>query len=322
MTVSNIRESSKSPVNILINGGFDTWQRGTSVQVTGFASNYSADRWSFTINASGSPTVTATQSSLVPDASTKYSIKYLVSVNAATSITEIAARQRIETQDVMRFVGNRVTLSFWYYSNITGDHAVRLGLDANNSGAFSNHSPFLFNYPVANVWQKITQTFDNFVLHNFGTQTPESGGVFLDIGPAAGGIGKTSLSVGDYWHIAKAQLEPGSAATQFKPYGGLFGEELRACHRYYYNSTYKAYGDIVFRSWNTSTGAGNLSLQIPFPTTMRANPTVQAFVDINDGAERTPDQIYCDNRNYAWLYTYVTAGQFMDVHRLILTSEL
>lgn len=272
--------------NVIINGGFDIWQRGTTIVGAG----YSADRWVITQSASGSPTITATQSTVVPDNSVKYSLRYTTSVNAATSISEMACRQRLETQSVLPLVGNTVTVSFWYYSNVTGNHGVRIGLDTNNSQAYANESSALFSYPTAGVWKKVTQTFNNFVNHSFGTAPLEAAAFFLDIGPTVGGgIGQASLAVGSYWNIAKVQVESGSTATAFKRNSPNAQSELASCQRYYWKFD-QATSPYAYIANGIVSGTTQAKVIFKHPVKMRSsasigvtNPSNLQF--INSGAQ-------------------------------------
>jgi hypothetical protein len=301
--------------NILINGGMDIWQRGTSFAI-GSSNAYTADRFTSTLTGTGI-NLTVTQDTSVPNVNSIYSMKY-TQTGAATSVAEYATRYWPETQDAMRLAGKTVTLSFWYKSNKTGTHGARISTGSQTGGAESSVG---FNVVAANTWQYITWT----TAVPFGsitaiTTAPNAGIGILDIGFRVGGagVGFTSIASGDYFQISQLQLEIGSVATPFSRAGGTLQGELAACQRYYFRATGSLYNSFAAgSSGNTTTtivGYTNL------PVTMRTKPTsvdyatlagydnatifggtITAGIDPNLS---TPNIVICDYTGFTGLTNY------------------
>jgi hypothetical protein len=180
--------------NLLINGAFQVWQRGTSsTSFTGSTRGYIADRWSFRYATS------AERSTDVPDGEAfKYSLKVVVESTSPDSFII----QGIEDSD--RFAGQTVTLSYWikpsetctlrddYFRSAQGTHDLNGG-----------------------VWQKVTNTFvvpSDITVNEF---------LYIQF-PANKVI---------TFYVTGIQLELGKVATPFEHRS--YGEELALCQRYY-----------------------------------------------------------------------------------------
>jgi hypothetical protein len=262
--------------NYIINGGFDIWQRGTSMLVGN--GMYSADRWSVTYNYSGGATITASQSTVVPNTSLKYSLQHTTS-GSATSIVEIAARYKFEAQAIQPTLGAPITVSFWYYSSVVGNHGVRFGIDTNNAGTFANNTAYTFVYPVANTWQKITQVFTNTTAHSLGTATPTAYAAFLDIGPNTGGFGQSSVASGSYWNIAGVQVEAGAAPTEFRRNAPSIQAELAACQRYYQVMVRGQELLCSGQAYAINAGYAPIQFFVPMRTAPALPPTISSASD-------------------------------------------
>ena len=181
--------------NLIINGGFDVWQRGTSS--TAYSSStrgYIADRWSFRYAS------LMERSTDVPaDLGFKYSAKV-----TTVSADDPFIIQGIENVD--KYAGMEVTFSYW----IKPSAALTLR-DDYLAGVHGTH------VLVANVWQKITNTFTVPT----GVQTNDY--LYIQF-PAS--------TVATYY-ITGVQLELGSVATPFEHRS--YGEELALCQRYFWN---------------------------------------------------------------------------------------
>jgi hypothetical protein len=220
--------------NLLINGAFQVWQRGTSsTSFTGGTRGYIADRWSFRYATS------AERSTDVPEGEAfKYSIKVVV---ASTSPDSFII-QAIEDSD--RFAGQTVTFSYWIKpseSCETRDDYWR-----------GSHGTHKLN---GGVWQKVTNTFvvpSDITVNEF---------IYIQF-PANKVI---------TFYVTGVQLELGKVATPFEHRS--YGEELALCQRYYEvvaetsDSDGNRYNGIA---WATN----NLNVFIPFKVTKRVNPTV------------------------------------------------
>ncbi len=237
--------------NIIINGGFDVWQRGTTATYAAGVSGYkTADRvissnqagGQFTISKSeinGSNAIRTTVDTPVTDLTTNnywHGIRYVFEGQHLYSI----AKQ-----------GKNVTISFLFNSNITGEFPVCM---RNLTGtAVAGYGSYVtsFNYTTANTPQRVSITIP--LGYNFTTplQNNENRGLDIIIGFLnqetyvtstlnqwqTGNLLTTPTAVnggaaaGNFWEIAELQLEEGDTATPFerRPYG----LELSLCQRYY-----------------------------------------------------------------------------------------
>jgi len=249
--------------NTVINGGLDVWQRGTSF--TGVTNgSYTADRWKMTAFATGLNT-TVTQDTSVPNSASKYSIKVLQAASA-TSVTEYAARQLFETSQILQLCGNTVTLSFWYRSNLTGSHAVRLYASPMTGGTDVSTA---FTVSAADTWEKKVINFSSFAGVTTASTAPTAEAAGLDIGfNVFNSASRTTLAASDYFQIAQVQLETGSVNTSFTRAGGTIQGELAACQRYYWRQTPTNNNGIY--GIGVVGDAAYAIITIPLPATMRA----------------------------------------------------
>jgi len=263
--------------NFVINGNMDIWQRGAGPFYTASGAIYSVDQWTYTQGASGGTgtmNLTMNQSTNVPSGSSaKYSLLTTITGAYSGTLTEVASRQKYEAQHVRPLQGLPVTVSFWYYSNVSGSHGVRIGFDTNNSGTFTNNSSYAFNYPTINTWQYVTQTFTNLIGFSMGTQNDNAFSAFLDIGPRVGGTisqGQTTVTSGNTWSLAQVQMEAGNTATPFSRAGGTIQGELAACQRYFYGNTFGTSLTLTAQLFSSV----NYSTVYMLPVPMRILPSI------------------------------------------------
>jgi hypothetical protein len=237
-------------------------QRGTSF--TGVSVfQYTLDRMKVIISYTGGST-NVTQQADAPDADSKYSISYTHATANTSSISNYCNRQSIETSNVVDLAGSSVTVSFWYKSSRTGNHAIVVSPVGTTGGSATTTT---FTVTSANTWEYKTVTSTAFIgVTAWGTDNAE--GAFIDVGFNCGGTGQSAVSSGDYFAISRLQLEVGVTATSFD-YRSI-GTELALCQRYYeqYNITGgSAYGT------GGSTISNQCRVMIPFLVQKRATPS-------------------------------------------------
>jgi len=236
--------------NLIINGGFDVWQRGTSF--TGlYADNFIADRWRLNQNVSNSALA---DSAIVtgPTAGTK-AIEVTVATAAAslTSSSYCTLRQSIEGSNFTPASSfgssdaKELTLSFWHKHSIAGTYSIIL----RDSLASLN---LLVEYAQtsADVWERTVLRIPAATVGTFHSDTQLGFGVEFTLtnGTAYQSSVTNQWFSGSYYHstpnqtqmflsagskfrIAQVQLELGSVATPFEHRS--YGEELALCQRYY-----------------------------------------------------------------------------------------
>ena len=279
--------------NLLINGSQSVWQRSTSVTGITSESYNTADRWITGISGLG--TWTQSRSTDVPSAQ---GFGYSLKMDCTTADASPAAgdylqiQQRLEGQDLTRLLkgtssSKKVTLSFWVKSNKTGTYICEL-YDNDNSRAISKS----YTISSGSTWEKKEITFDGdtsgvfdndnalslFVNFYLGAGSNYTSGSLAtswgSVTTANRAVGQVNLadSTSNEWYLTGCQLEVGSKASdfEFEPYEAT----LRKCHRYFNNV-----GNITITTAASLDQDGGLGtnmgyIQIPFPTEMRANPSI------------------------------------------------
>lgn len=231
--------------NRIINGGFDVWQRGTSV--SSGVGTYTADNFrSYTLGAN-----------LTFSRDLTFSTPCLL-ITGAASNTICNVGFPIEADNIDDLAGTQVTISYEIYSSTV--RAVGLGtvyFNTRNSGmgaSTNDYSNTSMLTTVINTWQKVTYTY---TLHaNF-----KNGG-YIDLLIGA-------VTAGQTVRIRNVQLEPGSVATPFesRPYS----VELALCQRYYQRLTPDATGNRQIHGNATSTTTAHFMYN--FPVKLRIPPT-------------------------------------------------
>lgn len=227
--------------NVIINGNFDVWQRGTSTFSNVSSGSFSSDR-AYNSYTGTSVNMNVSRDAGVPNFRSKYSIKYQQLTSNATSVTEYAYRQYIEGTNAFALYGKTVTLSFWYKSNKTGSHGVRIyGAYATGGADFTT----TFIVSLADTWEyKTITTAVPFSSITANPVAPTDPGAMCAIGfCVASGVGFSSISANDYFQISQMQLEQNYQPTPFEQ--RPIGVELALCQRYYYQrSSIAAYNNV------------------------------------------------------------------------------
>ena len=244
--------------NIIINGDFQCWQRGTSA--TNAANNFLADRFRTNENTDGAWTVE--QSSDHPTGA-GFSLKSQVT----TADTSIGSgqynylHQNIEAQNLQGLNygtsdAKDFTLSFWVKSNKTGTYCIVVRKFDNTT----YHLVHEYTISSADTWEKKTITITptagstSFITAAAGAHDQDTGtgfqiGWILSMGSNLnGGTNNTWTATTSHYattsqvnwmdntsnnfYLAQVQLEEGSQATPFEH--RTFGEELSLCQRYFH----------------------------------------------------------------------------------------
>ena len=193
--------------NLIINGGFDVWQRGTSFTPTG--ADYMADRW-FMGGGDYACTVTK-QASTLPDGS---EVNTMLISYTATGTNAVDPYQGIEDYKVLS--GKTIAISCWVRTNISGlkfrqYSTANFGSDAVPDGQWNKLVTTVTLGAVTSTNKVANSSFFGLV----------SGGAIV-------------TKSGDYLEMTQFQLELGSVATPFEHRS--YGEELALCQRYYETS--------------------------------------------------------------------------------------
>lgn len=284
--------------NIIINGAFQVWQRGTSSNLVGFRT---ADRWKTTFTGTHED---PTRSKLVLTSSDTgpwaegFRNAYRITNGNQTSVeagdtTKI--EYAVEDYDLANSgwqaesTSSYLTMSFWLRSSVAQTYYVILETKHGTSKQYS----FAATISSANTWTKITKTVPGHADISFGNDNGE--GMDIYICPFVGTNESTSGHTLNSWKntngsdqvpdmtntwydtddatfdLTGVQLEVGdySSSFEFRSYS----DELARCQRYYQvlvegNSKY--FGTAG--AWYAASAAYQ---PISFPVEMRAAPSAE-----------------------------------------------
>lgn len=279
--------------NIVINGDFSQWQRGTSFTSVAIDGTYLADRWVYS-EGSVSPAFTVTKEVGPTDKGFANAIKFNVTTadNSLAAGAFVQLLQKIEGYNLQSLAkgtdhAKSITVSFYVKSNKPGRYGVTLWDSPNNrqnSGSYEIQTPDTWEYKTVTFTGDTTGTIDNdnteglqltFTLAMGTSYTGGDEGVSAHSGNADdyAAFHEVNLieSTGNTWELAGVQMEVGTVATPFEHRS--YGEELSLCQRYYYKRSATVSGDR-FCSGNASSTTDFRGF-IEFPVEMRANPTFE-----------------------------------------------
>ena len=278
--------------NMVINGSMNVSQRGTSSTGLHDSGYYTVDRFALIFGNEDELRVTMSQNSVTDLPGFANSLK----VQTTTAESAIAADEsyyiinRYEGQDFQHLkygTSNALstTLSFYVKSSVTGTFAVAIYQTDGNDIIGSTYT-----INTADTWEKKEITFAGNTLaaivddntsaimidwflaagSNFTSVNNTSWGGY-ETGKLAYGHGTNAVATttNATWEITGVQWELGEQATPFEHRS--FGDELRRCQRYYYQTNDSENSVHLQRSYN------NLNYyygQLDYPVTMRSQPTL------------------------------------------------
>ena len=312
-TVQDARDLvSAGRKNLIINGGFDIWQRATDSGSNTTDGYLSADRWKHA--SSGATKQVTRQTFALGQSEVPGNPKYFLRYAVTTGANNVAIRQCIE--NVTRTAGRELTFSFWVKGSNCGGGKFDL-MFRQDFGTGGSPSSIVdtthFNYTVTDTWTRKTFTFTppSISGKTLGTQV-NSSFYKIELFRQPNGDGSTAAFTLDF---ANVQLEYGSHATDFEQRS--FGEELQLCQRYYQKSfmyndppgTAAHQGGVHVLSWADGNGAG-----LVLPVRMRdagdwrlwpTNSTTVGKVS-SHGTERVATVQYQGETGYSFLS--ITSG--------------
>jgi len=258
--LSNYANLTTTPIsgfrNAIINGDFNVWQRGTSFTPSS-SLIYTADRFFGYNSGNGSMTIsrqTFTPGNVISGYESEYYLRTVVASVGTSSAFNLG--QRIE--DVRKFAGQTVTVSFWMKSDasrtVTGYAYQNFG----TSGSATTTTQYgTFN--VTTSWQRFTATVTIPSISGKTIGANNYLAIELNL-PVA-------TQTTEIWGV---QVEKGTIATPFEQ--RPIGTELQLCQRYYQNFKYHEIAEVVgaigYAAGNYYYGASSLSVP------MRTTPSV------------------------------------------------
>jgi hypothetical protein len=287
-----VQSNTQGNKNLIINGKFSIFQRGTGATTVNGNDVFAADRFKGWANGGG--TYTVEQSTDVPNNEFEYSAK-LTNTGVDSSVAagdNYRWATDIEGYNVSHLGyghsdAKAVTLSFWVKSSLAGTYCGAL-----YSTTASRHYIYEYTISSANTWEKKTITVSSGDTTGSWNKTNGNGlRVYWGFGSGSNYQGTAGAwTAGEKWEtsnqaawigsasatffITGVSLEIGDVATPFQHES--FAETLQKCQRYYTTSGFNGGtpyggGGIAMYAFSVSEAGGTVT----FPTTMRAGPTIR-----------------------------------------------
>jgi hypothetical protein len=218
--------------NLVINGAFDVWQRGTSFTGITAGNTYVADRWNtstagtYNVYVSRQPTNDTTN---LP--SIQHCLRYGRTAGTTGTNWNILTTS-FETSNSIPFAGKTIILSFYARAGANFSSSGNLlhsfvlsgtGTDQNANVAYTGQQFSYANHALTSNWQRFT---------NIYTVPSNATELAVSIQYVPSG----TAGANDWYEIAGVQLELGSQPTNFSRAGGDIQGELAKCQRYYWLS--------------------------------------------------------------------------------------
>jgi len=256
--------------NLLINGGFYVWQRGTSQTVIGYGSD---DKWGNSFSNStkthSRQTFTVGQTD-VPGNPIYYSRSVVTTSNAANALN--VKYQNIE--DVTRFSGKQVTVSFWAKADAAKNIAIEFLQQFGTGGSTSVNGIGSQKIALTTSWAKYTATVDipSIAGKTVGTSSAFQLRFWFEAGSDYNARTDTLGNQSGTFDIANVQLNYGSVALPFVSNG--YTELLAQASRYVVIPTVATiYGRMVSYTANTIT------FFVPTMAPMSRNPSIRGMIN-------------------------------------------
>lgn len=335
INTTHINEPLVRGKNLINNGQFDFWQRGTSKNIPAAApvTENLADRWKLDSNMAVN-TYTASRSSLATTSDIgRYSLTSTTTSNVALSAGDQSRYLFLMEGDILKDylnLGKHMVLAFWVKSSVTGTYAVSF----QNS---TNTRCFVSTYTIdaVDTWEKkyVRFQFDNTgswnINENLGLKisftytadTATYGTGTLDVWQNGNFIcGNTQANlfsvIGNTFNLASVILcEDDQINQDFEPefshYGGSYESDYLSCLRYFY----KLPVNQRFATGARPQAALSLYFFGFLPTKMRVNGI---FVNISAATKSTLSSAPTAN-TYNW-FKYESANFNTDTGTAIVGS--
>ena len=286
--------------NIVYNGAMQVAQRGNQNTSNG-TNTFGVDR--FLVYLRGGAAATVSKDTDVPSGqgfSSSCKIDITTGDALGTANDLALFRQLFEGQDLQQLKkgtsnAEKVTVSFWIKSTITGTYILELD-DVDNTRGISKS----YTVSSSNTWEHKTITFEGDTTGAFDNDNANSLRLTWALGAGSDFQGVTlstswaSISDGDARYEGQVnavnsdsnniyftgiQMEIGSQATPFEHRS--FGEELALCQRYYTVIVDGSETNPSTFGMGAMYNATNVYGSIILPTEMRTGPTLDAVTGTN-----------------------------------------
>ena len=282
--------------NLLINGDFNTYTRGTSSALASIGGELlGPDRWVYAgFGITGNWGLGTDTTGTLPHS------RYFMGFNVATVAAGAAAWVGQKIERVAPTAGNKVTISFWMRSNVAGKKVgIRMQQVFGTGGSVSPAVDTLGKViTLTTTFQKYTHTYSlpSVAGKSFGSNENDYLYVLFDLcGPVFGSelVGQTGL-----FELGEVQVELGSVAHEFDV--TPLAQQRENCNRYTEEIIVNRFVGVTF------TPNGDSRAVIPFATRKRVAPVITpvGFTSINlVGFGRSGEFVNLDSGNLQWQST-------------------
>lgn len=263
--------------NLLINGAFQIWQKGTSIAGAAAAATGTVDGWNFCRSGFAAGATISRQTG----SNARYCAR-LQRDNSNSSTATIYFAQSIETADSIPYRSKAISLKFRARKganySATSD-ALQYFLQTGTGTDESVNASLTGATNIASGTVTLTTSWQTFEI---AAATPGASITQIGVRFAFDPVGTAGAA--DYVEIEQVQLVADSYAGDF-PYKSD-AEELALCQRRFSKSFILATapaqnvgggtGEMIFPATKATTGT-NYSPRVPFPVRMRATPSVTIY---------------------------------------------
>ena len=287
---------------LIINGDMTIAQRATSVTGKTSSGYFTCDRWQFVANDAGTYTIAQETSTsgnaYVNGFAEAYRIDCTTADASIASDSALFIKYKLEGRDVQVFKKGTAnaepfTLAFWVKSNKTGTGQVNLR-DENNtrqcSATYTISSADTWEHKICNFAADTTGALPSTNAEGFGIEWYLAAGSNFTSGTAptaweaiSNGDSAASLnlaisgSTSNDFSLTGVQLEVGTFTSATLPPFQFesFADNLARCYRYYiqFGKNQGAGDEGIYGLGLTNNDNDGCQIQIPFPVTLRADPT-------------------------------------------------
>lgn len=264
--------------NLLINGAFRVWQRGTTF--TGpLGGPFTADRWA----ASDSDGTASVTRQAIPSAdwddvqfASRFAYQYALTVLPTTGQCQ-PATQAIE--DVATLAGRTVTLSFFARLAAGTDPLLTIQAQQSFGTGGAPSAPVAVGFLTAATlglsatWQRFafSATLPSIAGKTLGTDDNHT----LVVKFLTAAVPAATFTL----QLTGVQLEEGDEATPFEPVP--IADELARCRRYFHRANLT--GNQTLTAGQAQTTTVFRSYELPLPSPMRVAPTA-TISNVKDGS--------------------------------------
>jgi hypothetical protein len=214
--------------NELMNGGFDLWQRGTSVTVANTISTYLADRW-YVKNSLGTNGIITYSQVAGVQVGSKFGAKVqITTAPTAAQVNGTELYQVIENMNTLplldKIMSSRIYIKSLGLVNQVGIQFYYKTTEAKVDTALGSEALVTVNTSTFTLGQLLGQSINNL---------PTSAGV-LGIRIRITGVSSGNLyDINNGFVVEQAMMNVGISSLLFKRRGDSIREEIEDCQRYY-----------------------------------------------------------------------------------------